>query len=92
MCASPFISLLSLVLLSVVLTYSSAVWLNLLVIFLTMGIVAHSAPNVDSAQLSYGPDVASGPVRTAAFVSQPLFTKINGIMNMVCCSDQPIRS
>lgn len=48
-----------------------------------MGIIAHSAPNIESAVLTYGPDIATGPVHTAAFVSQPLFSKVNGIMNMV---------
>ncbi|KZV86995.1 oligopeptide transporter protein [Exidia glandulosa HHB12029] len=62
---------------------NGAVWLNLLIIFLSMGIMAHSAPNIASAKLAYGDDIASGPVRTAAFVSQPLFSKVNGIMNMV---------
>lgn len=48
-----------------------------------MGVVAHSPPNVKSAIAAYGPTVASGPVSTAAFVSLPLFAKVNGIMQMV---------
>ncbi|EJD50784.1 hypothetical protein AURDEDRAFT_135147 [Auricularia subglabra TFB-10046 SS5] len=62
---------------------NGAVWLNLLIIFLSMGIVAHSAPNIASAIATYGEGRASGPVQTAAFVSLPLFDKVNGIMNMV---------
>ena len=59
----------------------SAVWLNLLIIFLSMGFIAHSAPNFVSAKLSFGVD--PGPVHTAAFVSLPLFSKVNGVMQMV---------
>jgi hypothetical protein len=46
-----------------------------------MGFVAHSAPNFAAAQMSLG--VMPGPVMTAKFVSLPLFSKVNGIMNMV---------
>uniref|UniRef100_A0A0W0FFB4 Amino acid transporter transmembrane domain-containing protein n=1 Tax=Moniliophthora roreri TaxID=221103 RepID=A0A0W0FFB4_MONRR len=60
---------------------NSAVWLNLLIIFTSMGFVAHSPPNFASAQASFG--VEPGPVMTSAFVSLPLFAKVNGIMNMV---------
>ncbi|EJD50782.1 hypothetical protein AURDEDRAFT_159929 [Auricularia subglabra TFB-10046 SS5] len=62
---------------------NGAVWLNLLIIFLSMGIMAHSPPNVASAVSTYGEERASGPVHTEAFVSAPLFDKVNGIMNMV---------
>jgi hypothetical protein len=58
-----------------------AVWLNLSIIFITMGFVAHSPPNFAAALASFG--VAQGPVQTAAFVPQTLFNKVNGIMNMV---------
>jgi hypothetical protein len=61
---------------------NSAVWLNLLLIFISMGFVAHSPPNYSGAQQAYG-DAASGPVTTHTFVSSPLATKVNGIMNMV---------
>ncbi|OCB89174.1 hypothetical protein A7U60_g3657 [Sanghuangporus baumii] len=60
---------------------NSAVWLNLLVIFITMGVVAHSPPNFASANAAFGIDPA--PVQTSAFVSLPLFSKVNGIMQMV---------
>lgn len=59
----------------------SAVWLNLLVIFITMGVVAHSPPNFASALTSLGQP--EGPVVKSAFVSLPLFSKVNGIMQMV---------
>lgn len=58
-----------------------AVWLNLLIIFMSMGFVAHSPPNFASAEAAYG--IGPGPVQTAKFVSLPLFSKVNGIMNMV---------
>lgn len=60
---------------------NSAVWLNLIIIFTSMGFVAHSPPNYASAKAAYGID--PGPVQTAKFVSLPLFSKVNGIMNMV---------
>ena len=60
---------------------NSAVWLNLLVIFITMGVVAHTPPNFASAKAAFGIDQA--PVQTSAFVSLPLFSKVNGIMQMV---------
>ncbi|KAH8112279.1 transmembrane amino acid transporter protein-domain-containing protein [Phellopilus nigrolimitatus] len=60
---------------------NSAVWLNLLIIFISMGVVAHSPPNFVSAKAAYGIDPA--PIQTAAFVSLPLFSKVNGIMQMV---------
>ncbi|KAG6812379.1 hypothetical protein H0H92_003192, partial [Tricholoma furcatifolium] len=60
---------------------NSAVWINLLIIFITMGVVAHNPPNFVSAEKSLG--VTPGPVVTASFVSLPLFNKVNGIMNMV---------
>lgn len=59
---------------------SSAIWLNLLVIFLSMGFVAHSAPNYVSAKSSYG--IAKGPVHTQSFASYPFFQRINGVMNI----------
>ncbi|GLB40303.1 putative amino acid transporter [Lyophyllum shimeji] len=60
---------------------NSAVWINLTIIFISMGVVAHSPPNFESAKKSLGVD--PGPVVTSAFVKLPLFQKINGIMNMV---------
>ncbi|KAK1216975.1 hypothetical protein PQX77_020379 [Marasmius sp. AFHP31] len=60
---------------------NSAVWLNLTIIFTSMGFVAHSPPNFESAKAAFGLD--PGPVMKSAFVSLPLFSKVNGIMNMV---------
>ncbi|KAF8967257.1 transmembrane amino acid transporter protein-domain-containing protein [Flammula alnicola] len=60
---------------------NGAVWLNLLIIFTSMGFVAHSAPNFAAAKTSLGVD--PGPVVTLTFTHLPLFTKVNGIMNMV---------
>lgn len=58
-----------------------AVWLNLLTIFITMGVVAHSAPNYAGAKAAYGLDPA--PIVKTAFTHEPLFDKVNGIMQMV---------
>ncbi|KAF9201901.1 hypothetical protein BGZ49_007904 [Haplosporangium sp. Z 27] len=54
-----------------------SVWLNLLIIFTSMGFVAHSPPNYAASGLP------PGPVITHAFVPLPTTTKINGIMQMV---------
>lgn len=48
-----------------------------------MGVAAHTPPNFASAVAAYGPEIASGPIHTATTVSLPLFSKINGIMQMV---------
>ncbi|KAK7012204.1 aa-trans domain-containing protein [Favolaschia claudopus] len=58
-----------------------AIWLNLLLIFSSMGFVAHSPPNFAAALSSLG--VPAGPVKTQLFASVPLFSQVNGIMNMV---------
>ena len=58
-----------------------AVWLNLLLIFMSMGFVSHSPPNFESARASFG--IEPGPVETHKFGTGPLFAKVNGIMNMV---------
>lgn len=60
-----------------------AIWINLLIIFISMGFIAHSPPNYASAVSSYGPEVASGPVHTSVIVNQPIYSKVNGIMQMV---------
>lgn len=60
---------------------NSAVWLNLLIIFISMGVIAHSPPNYAAALSSLG--VEKGPVVTQSFTHLPLYSKINGIMNMV---------
>lgn len=48
--------------------------INLLIIFITMGVVAHSAPNFDAAAKSLGS--VKGPVVTEAFGNLPLFLKV----------------
>lgn len=46
-----------------------------------MGFIAHSPPNFVSAMAAYG--IGPGPIVKSKFVSLPLFSKVNGIMNMV---------
>ncbi|KAJ7446688.1 transmembrane amino acid transporter protein-domain-containing protein [Mycena latifolia] len=60
---------------------NAAVWFNLLIIFTSMGFVAHSPPNFAAALSSLG--VPEGPVETQLFAKIPLFSQVNGIMNMV---------
>jgi hypothetical protein len=60
---------------------SSAIWLNILVIFLSVGFIAHSSPNYKSAKAAYNID--AGPVVTQAFASYPFYERINGVMNIV---------
>jgi len=60
---------------------NGAVWLNLLIIFTSMGFVAHSLPNYAAALTSLG--VPQGPVITIKFATLPLFSQVNGIMQMV---------
>ncbi|KAJ7155372.1 transmembrane amino acid transporter protein-domain-containing protein [Mycena crocata] len=60
---------------------NAAVWFNLLIIFTSMGFVAHSPPNFAAAMSSLG--VPEGPVETQLFAKLPLFSQVNGIMNMV---------
>lgn len=58
-----------------------AVWINLLIIFTSMGFIAHSPPNYAAAFASAGAPM--GPVVTHAFDTLPAATQINGIMQMV---------
>ena len=60
---------------------SSAIWLNLLVILLSVGFVAHSAPNYTSAKASYG--IPEGLVVKQNFATYPFYERINGVMNIV---------
>jgi len=53
----------------------------LLIIFTSMGFIAHSPPNFAAAESSLG--VPFGPVTTELFSTLPLFNLVNGIMNMV---------
>jgi hypothetical protein len=60
---------------------NSAVWLNLTLIFISMGFIANSPPNYASAKAAYGID--AGPVHTATFVSQPLWAKVCLVLHML---------
>jgi hypothetical protein len=60
---------------------NGAVWINLLIIFTSMGFVAHSPPNFAAAQSSLG--VPFGPITTELFAHVPLFNQVNGINNMI---------
>lgn len=51
-----------------------AIRINLLIIFISMGFVAHSPPNFAAAQQSLG--VMPGPVITQKFTHLPLFSKV----------------
>ncbi|KAF9877246.1 transmembrane amino acid transporter [Colletotrichum karsti] len=46
-----------------------SVWINLLVLFICMGVVAHSPPNFAATKASFGDAFGPGPVRT--FVGMP---------------------
>jgi hypothetical protein len=59
-----------------------SVWINILIMILTMGFVANSPPNYASANDSYG-YTTDGPVVVSAVVTAPLFTQVNGVFNMV---------
>ncbi|GAA5912023.1 hypothetical protein JCM8208_006461 [Rhodotorula glutinis] len=60
---------------------NSAVWINLLIICLSMGFIAHSPPNFAAAKAAYG--ISEGPIVVSARVNQPVFNQVNGLMNMV---------
>lgn len=62
---------------------NASVWINLLIIFLSMGFIAHSPPNYAAAASSYGADIGTGPVIVQAIRSQPVFAQVNGVFNMV---------
>ncbi|KAI3541723.1 transmembrane amino acid transporter [Colletotrichum abscissum] len=48
-----------------------AVWVNLLIIFICMGVVAHSPPNFAATQASFGDTFGPGPVITYAGTPPP---------------------
>lgn len=60
---------------------SAAIWLNILVILLSVGFVAHSPPNYAAAKASYG--IPAGPTIKQAFATYPFYERINGVMNIV---------
>ncbi|KAI9284903.1 transmembrane amino acid transporter protein-domain-containing protein [Umbelopsis sp. AD052] len=60
---------------------NSAIWMNLLVIFITMGVVAHSPPNYLAAGLQNGQTGTA--IVTGAFIDTSFNQKIVGIMQIV---------
>ncbi|EKG21088.1 Amino acid transporter transmembrane [Macrophomina phaseolina MS6] len=60
-----------------------AVWMNLFVIFMTMGIVANSEPNYQAVFASY--EIPKGPIKTSAGAPAGLtfVDNINGLMQAV---------
>lgn len=60
-----------------------AVWMNLFVIFMTMGIVANSSPNYEAVFASY--QIPQGPIKTSGGVPDGLtfVDNINGLMQAV---------
>lgn len=59
---------------------SSAIWINILVILLSVGFIAHSSPNYAAAKAAY--NIPKGPVVTQAFATYPLYERVNGVMNI----------
>lgn len=51
------------------------------IIFISMGFIAHSPPNYSAAESAYG--IGIEPIVKSTFVSLPIASKVNGIMNMV---------
>ncbi|KAJ7159620.1 transmembrane amino acid transporter protein-domain-containing protein [Mycena filopes] len=61
---------------------NASVYLNLLIIFISIGFAANSLPNYAAAFASSG--LMPGPVEVSATIpGQPLFVQINGVFNMV---------
>ena len=60
---------------------SSAIWLNILVVLLSVGFIAHSSPNYSAAEAAYG--ISPGPGVRREFASYPLYEQVNGVMNIV---------
>lgn len=60
---------------------SCAIWLNILVILLSVSFIASFPPNYKSAKAAYG--VEQGPVVRQTFATYPFYERINGVMNIV---------
>ena len=60
--------------------------LNLLIIFTSMGFVAHSPPNFLAAQTSLG--VPPGPIVTELFAHLPLFSQVSSLSKKIKQSDK----
>jgi hypothetical protein len=58
-----------------------SIWFNVITLIITMGAVAHTAPNYSAAESAYG--VMQGPVQTLAINQQPFEPQLNGIMQIV---------
>jgi len=58
-----------------------SIWLNIITLIITMGAVAHTAPNFSAALAAFG--VPTGPVQTVAINQQPFQPQLNGIMQIV---------
>ncbi|PMD66955.1 transmembrane amino acid transporter [Hyaloscypha bicolor E] len=43
-----------------------AVWMNVLAVIICMGVIAHSPPNFEATQASFGDNFVEGPIRTFA--------------------------
>lgn len=59
-----------------------SIWLNVITLLITMGAVAHTAPNYLAAESLY-PGVTEGPVETLAISLQGFEPQLNGIMQIV---------
>jgi hypothetical protein len=59
---------------------SMAIFLNLLVLFLSVGFVAHSPPNYASAKAAYG--ISEAPVVTQLIATYPFYERISGVMQI----------
>lgn len=59
----------------------AGIFINITIIILSVGFIAHSSPNYAGAKASYG--ISEGPVRTTAFASYPFYQQVNGAMNIV---------
>jgi len=57
---------------------SASVYLNLLIIFMSMGVVAHTLPNYAVANAANA-TLGDGPVVVKAFNSQDLVGQVNGM-------------
>lgn len=63
---------------------SWSIFINVSVIIMSIVFIAISPPNYDAAAAAYGLDInPPAPVSRVAVVSAPLFSKLNGAMNMV---------
>ncbi|KAJ7826425.1 hypothetical protein B0H13DRAFT_1918177 [Mycena leptocephala] len=63
---------------------NASVWLNLLIIFTSMGFIANSPPNFAASAASYGTAVSyTGPIQVLSINPIPVFAQVNGVFNMV---------